>query len=146
MNPEVRASADRMNAHGLLLARQYCAEMVKGGATRPFPPIVVSFRFSRLSAYLGTRLEHLLGAQLGRVRAELVERVAPMSLFVGIVRVGIVFETIIRPQIEILYDTTDNTRTNRAFAHLLLDANAKKYVERLSTTFPLGRFIDACSY
>ena len=71
-----------------------------------------------LSDYLTTELSKLLGASpniLMRVRLGLVEKVRPMSLYLGVLRIGDENST---PLMDILYDTTDSDRNHPVFAHI----------------------------
>lgn len=80
--------------------------------------LTVSTRYVKLAGYLSGELEHALGGNpkvLGKVRLCLVETAPPMSLHLGVVRIGLDNST---PLIDVLYDTTDSDRNHPAFAHV----------------------------
>ena len=54
------------------------------------------------------------GSALGRVKLELTEVAEPMSLHLGVVQLSWLGQTMLH----VLFDTTDNERYLRAFAHL----------------------------
>lgn len=81
--------------------------------------LTFSTRFSRLRDYLDRDLAQVLGTspeRLARARIDLVEKVAPMSLHLGVIRVGGDAAT---PLFDVLCDTTDNDRHGRIFAHVV---------------------------
>ena len=82
----------------------------------------VSYRFIRVTDYLGPELESRLGGAskssrkvLSSVRLALSENVNPMSLHIAVVRIGLADATILA---DILYDTTDSDRNHPIFAHV----------------------------
>lgn len=109
--------------------------------------ITTSARFVRLAEYLGVELHHLLGANaavLSKARLALVEKVRPMSLHIGLVRIG---DDKSVPLMDILYDTTDSDRNHPVFANVAYSDLARQ-AEKLAfaTASPkveLGIPIDA---
>ena len=69
----------------------------------------LSTRFIKLTDYVHSELNHLLGLKpekLSQVRLVLWEKVRPMSLHLGLVRIGLAKSSI--PLVDVLYDTTDS--------------------------------------
>ncbi len=81
--------------------------------------ITFSARFVKLSSYIGDIMRQTLPHRkglLGRVRLDLCERVPPMSLHVGLIRIGLHGGP---PLVDILYDTSDSDRNHPVFAHVV---------------------------
>lgn len=92
----------------------------------------VSARFIRIADYLGSELERRLAGsrqQLARVRLGLTENVKPMSLHIGVVRIGLQDAT---PFVDILYDTTDTDRNHPIFAHVAFSEIASTIIRVLN--------------
>jgi hypothetical protein len=73
------------------------------------PGLTLSTRFARVADYLSRDLAGVLGEPsraLGAARFGLVERVPPMSLRIGVVRIGIGQQ----PLLDVLFDTSDSDR------------------------------------
>ncbi len=95
--------------------------------------LTLSTRFIKLAGYLTNELANTLGTNsklLGQVRLALTERVPPMSLHIGVVRIGLDDST---PLVDILYDTTDSDRNHPVYAHIVYSAFMKPLIERLKT-------------
>ena len=91
----------------------------------------VSARFMKVSDYLGNELKKRLdGApkELAAVRLALSENVKPMSLHIGVVRIGLDDATVLA---DILYDTTDSDRNHPVFAHVAYNELAALVVQAL---------------
>ena len=74
-------------------------------------PIQLSLgtRFIKLTDYVHTELNRLLGSNsehLSQIRLDLWEKVRPMSLHLGLVRIGLATSSV--PLVDVLYDTTDS--------------------------------------
>jgi len=107
----------------------------------------VSARFVRLSEYLGTELSKALSSTphlLSRVRLALVETVSPMSLHIGLIRIG---DANSAPIMDILYDTTDSDLNHPVFANIAYTSMARVsqnlLMKGLPSTFTLGVQVDA---
>lgn len=77
--------------------------------------LTVSTRFTKLATYLGEELNARLESEpkvLSSVRLDLSEKVDPMSLHIGVVRIGLDDST---PLADIIYDTTDSDRNHPIF-------------------------------
>jgi hypothetical protein len=80
------------------------------------PGITFSSGFFRLKDYLGGELaKRLAGRPLAKARLALSNRVRPMSLHIGVIRLGIGGT----PLVDVLFDTTDSVPGTDAFAHVL---------------------------
>lgn len=80
--------------------------------------LTLSIRFLKIAEYTVNELGQTLKsspALLGRIRLSLSEKVPPMSLYVGVVRIGFDATT---PLLDVLYDTTDTDRNHPVFAHV----------------------------
>ncbi len=91
----------------------------------------VSARFIKIADYLGDELEGRLGGsrkELAAVRLGLAEKVPPMSLHIGVVRIGLADATVLA---DILYDTTDSDRNHPIFAHVAYHSLAATVIKAL---------------
>ncbi len=118
---DLRTSPDTLHRAGLVQAHNIetvLNSLLNRHQISPFG-FTVSTRFIKLADYLGSELENVIGgnpALLGKVRLALCERVPPMSLHLGVVRIGLDDST---PLLDVLYDTTDSDRNHPVFAHIL---------------------------
>ena len=102
---ELRASPDQLYNTGLLNVANPFYQIFKDTL------IQLSFgvRFIKLKDYIHNELGRLLQGNpenLSRIRLHLWERVRPMSLHLGLVRIGLAKSSI--PLLDVLYDTTDS--------------------------------------
>jgi hypothetical protein len=92
--------------------------------------MVISSRFIRLHRYvedeLGSALRTRPPGVLSRARLALWEKVGPMSLHIGLVRVGLGVE----PMMDILFDTSDNDRHLQPTAHVAFQPQVPWLLER----------------
>ena len=129
---ELRLSWSQLanEANALSVVISLAASILSAGGSSG---VNVGARFALLRTYLGEHLPKLMPRALAaRVRLELLERVRPMSLHLGIVRVAVDGE----PLIEVLYDTTDSDRNTSVFATLALHPQALRLVEWLKEEDP----------
>lgn len=110
------------------------------------PGLTLTTRFLKLSEYMTSELDGLLNDRpkiLSRVRLNLVEKVQPMSLHLGIVRIGLDDATLL---VDILYDTTDSDRNHPAFAHIFYSGPIGAFIGSLHTEgiLDLGVGISGC--
>ena len=145
---DLRASPDTLNRAGIRIASDL-AQIVNNFYSRkagaPYG-ITLSTRHIVLAEYMTRELGGLLRAQrtvLSRVRLALQEQVQPMSLHLGIVRMGLSNGM---PLADILFDTTDSDRNHSAFAFVFYQKDVGAFLNALSEVgnFPLGVPIDAC--
>lgn len=117
---ELQLSSDRLGEAAVAVALRV-AQRVKalGG-------VVHTSRFVLLRHYLGAVLAETLDPSLlSRVRLELVERVPPMSLHLGVIRIGVAG----RVFVDLLCDTSGHEVV--FFAHVAFDAAALPTLESL---------------
>lgn len=116
---ELRTSPDALHRTGLQLGKVLSgmlAGLIPDSASET-RGLQISSRFIGLREYMREELPRLLAgnpAALSRVRLALLESVPPMSLHLGLVRIGLAAQ----PLLDIVYDTTDSDRGLRAFAHI----------------------------
>lgn len=106
-----------------------------------FPGTTVSTRFLRIADYVGQELGRTLAHKrkvLGRVRLQLQERPQPMSLHVGVVRVGHGSQ----PLLDVVYDTTNGDAHIAPFGHLAFAPVSSRLLsgagQMLHTDFGVG--------
>jgi hypothetical protein len=124
------------------MAHEYAVQQIKGKTG-----MTVGSRFIRLRDYvdreLGSALRNRTPAVRSRARLALWEKVAPMSLHIGLVRVAFELE----PMMDILFDTSDSDRHLRPSAYVayhpqvpwLLD----RYRELIDEDLELGTLVRA---
>lgn len=108
----------------------------------PAPGMVIATRFTRFHRYVEEELALSLRKHepkvLAQARLALWERVPPMSLHVGLVRVSLGLE----PMLDILFDTSDSDRHLRPAAHVSYQPQVpwllKRWVENTGITVELG--------
>ncbi len=99
---ELRASPDQLYFTGL---SKVAMPLRKIYGT----PLSLSTRFIKLTNYVHNELDHLLAGNppvLSTLRLHLWEQVRPMSLHLGLVRIGTTKHSM--PLLDVLYDTTDS--------------------------------------
>ncbi len=135
---DVRVSPDALHQ----LAAHVGATLI--AATANTAPLSASSRIARLAVYLGAELERVLGDQpatLAATRMALVEDVPPMSLHVGLVRLGLGGV----PLVDVLYDTTDSAANTRPFCHVVFHPAMGRLIEVAANLvgLDLGKRVDA---
>jgi hypothetical protein len=120
VHEDLRTSPDQINQDGYRIATNLyalLANVLKSSEQEPIP-LSFSTRFIKLSEYLEEELKTTLGSNkslLSRTRLALWENVPPMSLHIGMLRIGIWDGT---PLVDVLFDTTDSDRNHPVFAHI----------------------------
>ena len=117
----LRTLTDKLHAAALELTNKLREEVNRARRGNKLG-LTLSTRFRKLSDYLGDELGNTLKtrpASLRRTRLQLCEKVPPMSLHVGVARIG--WGPI--PLVNILYDTTDAESNLRAFCHVLYESS-----------------------
>ena len=143
---EIRTAPDALHAQGIQKCR-----LLRSAIRALFAPRTVQFyltfgaRFIRLADYLGEELQRTLGAgpELAAVRLALSEKVAPMGLHLGVVRVALDGST---PFADILFDCTDNHRTNPVFATVCFNPAAEsavRLIQQAAPDEPFGQMVPA---
>ncbi len=146
---DLRTSPDRMHDVGMTAATYLgygLMGLAKNSKTRGFGT-TMSTRFIKLAKYVGPELAKTLESKrkrLSRVRLALWETVPPMSLHIGVVRLGLDDAT---PLVDILYDTTDSDRNHSAFAYVAYQSWVKILIELLAKNglCDFGKCVDAYS-
>lgn len=111
---EIRMSVDFLNRLADQLS--YVIARYLRDELKQAPRVTFSASFLRVREYLGEELAlRLEGEHLRKARISLVETVRPMSLHLGIVRIGVDGA----PVFDVLFDTTDSEPATDAFAHVL---------------------------
>jgi hypothetical protein len=112
---EIRTSSDYLNSFAATVADTIAGYL--DGLSIGLPGVSFSASFMRASAYWGPELGRCLdGRRLRKARLALMNRVRPMSLHVGVVRIGLQGA----PLIDLLLDTTDSELSPQIFAHVML--------------------------
>ncbi len=111
VNDDLRSHPDSLHKEALSVARGLISST--GGKAG----LSIASRFISVRDYLGSELARILGADpalLARVRRDIVDKLPPMSLHVGLVRFGFTGN----PVLDVLYDTSGTDKHPHAFGHL----------------------------
>jgi len=133
---DLRISPDKLHESGMFTAKflsTVILVLAKEARTDAFG-VTVSTRFTKLADYVNRELKETIGTNpslLGRVRLQLWETVPPMSLHLGLVRLGL-GDGDGTPLLDILYDTTDTDRNNPVFAHIPYHSWVKSFVPQIA--------------
>ncbi len=127
----IRTSPDTLHTVGLRQATLISSviKILKGKFDLSEDGLAVSSRFIKLASYLGDELSKRLGSNrkiLSRVRLELSEKVDPMSLHIGLIRISLDDST---PLLDVLYDTTDSDRNHPVYCHISYSLQMTALVE-----------------
>lgn len=143
---DLRTSPESLYKVGLDAASKLCGAFSILLKANKQPPIGVtlSTRFIRLTDYVHEELGRVLSQNpkvLAQARTTLWEKVGPMSLHLGVVRIG----TDSTPLMDILYDTTDSDRNHPVFAHVVFDPAAEVVARVLAqnNVFDFGTPVNA---
>jgi hypothetical protein len=143
---DIRTSPDALHGRGFLVAL-HLSRIIESAAqtsNATTEGLTFSTKFVRLREYLSSSLHAALHDQpekLGAVRLSLAEDVRPMSLYLGVVRIGVGSHT--SPKLDVLFDTTDSDLNHPAFAHVVYDQSISPYVEACARVVPMGTLVDA---
>jgi hypothetical protein len=111
---EIRISSDYLNHFAVGVATR-TAEFL-GRPRLKLPGVSYSASFMRISEYCGPELgKRLSGRRLAKVRLALTNQARPMSLHVGVVRIGLQGQ----PLFDLLLDTSDSELLPQLFAHVM---------------------------
>ena len=111
---EIRVSADYLNRRALRLAGTVAKFFA--ARSKALPGVTFSAGFLRISQYISRELpQRLDGRRLVKARLALANRVPPMSLYVGVMRISLEG----RPLFDALLDTSDSELAPQIFAHVL---------------------------
>lgn len=125
----IRTSAEALiqkaiDVHNRIATAAYQDATKRG---QQLPTLTVGTQYSTISDYLGTLLRDCLSAQpqvYAETVLELQEKVGPMSLYVGLVRLADTSGALI----DVLYDTTDNDLNHPIFATICYTGPYAGYV------------------
>lgn len=124
VHEDLRTSPDRLLEKALVLTTQVMATvnaLRKAGIVQLPGDIglTVGTRFMKVHKYMDDEVGRVLAgtAVLGRVRLDILEKIGPMSLHIGIVRIG--WGGV--PLLDLLFDTTDSDRNMTAWGHVAYD-------------------------
>lgn len=129
---DLRISPDRLHRTGLKVANYLSSVVVtiaKEAGAKAYG-VTLSTRFTKLGDYVSREIEGTLRTKpklLGQVRLALWETVPPMSLHIGLVRLGF-GDGDGTPLLDILYDSTDTDRNHPVFSHVPYHAWVKPLI------------------
>jgi hypothetical protein len=130
---DIRMTSDFLNARALRLAETVALYLKAAAhkAGRALPGVTFSARFFKLKEYLGDELaRRLSGNRLAKARLGMVNDVRPMSLHLGVVRIGVAGT----PLFDVLYDTTDSEPATAAFAHVVFVSFPTDWIDGLGVS------------
>lgn len=146
VDSDLRTSADQINYVGFKVAariQEAWQTAIAALSPKPaLPALSIDTRFMKLAAFMSAELEMILGATpevLGRVRLELSENIRPMSLHLGMIRIGDVSKRLV----DVIYDTTDSDVNHPVFATVCYDANVYKLIKAMARPDRFGSLIEA---
>jgi hypothetical protein len=136
VHSDLRTHPDAIHYAGLKTAKILCNSLNRG---RLRMGLTMSSRLIKLHKYVGEELGQMLDGNptlLAKIRFALCESVPPMSLHIGVVRIG--WGPV--PLLDILYDTTDSDRNIYSFGHVAYDPVISEIVSALmdQISLPLG--------
>lgn len=130
VHEELRISADDFFIEGDQKTSIINKVLVEAYRASGFEPtsLLFSTRFWNVRDYMRDELPRHFGSDsilLGKIRLELVEKVPPMSLHIGVVRIALSNDQA-SLLMDIIYDTTDSDRNRPIFCHIIFDSNLQK--------------------
>ena len=137
---DIRTDPDKLHRAGLRNAT-YISKILNLIADKNSQPrfgLTVSTRFIKLATYLGDELSDRLGDNpkvLSSVRLALCEKVDPMSLHIGVVRIGLDDST---PLVDIIYDTTDSDRNHPIFCYVAYSDKIPDVMDIIESIHSIG--------
>ena len=144
VNNDLRTSPDTLHKAALKFSFKFesALNVLFQHTNKPTQKVSVSTRFISNVKYVQNELGSLLlnnPNTLGDVRLALSENFPPMSLHLGVVRVGIGG----RALLDILYDTTDSNKNHPVFGCIAFDQDAEAIAKFVSAhfKFDLGIFV-----
>jgi hypothetical protein len=120
VHEDLVVTPDKLHTIGLAIADGFSSWIAsRVPADEPWAGILLRTRFMDLREYMTSEVARhgLTGPLLGRVRLELTEVAEPMSLHLGLVQLSWFGQTMLH----VIFDTTDNERYLRAFAHIVFN-------------------------
>jgi len=139
VDSDLRTSADQLNRAGIRATLQMLHAMTAAAtASNPkaaVPGLLLETRFIKYANFMTEEMSAYFSSKaavLSKVRLQLAEAVPPMSLHLGIIRIG---DTTGR-YLDILHDTTDSDVNHPVFATICYDANIHKMVNAMVVSVP----------
>ena len=132
---ELRASPDQLYNTGLRNVANPFYQIFKDTSIR----LSLGVRFIKLKDYIHDELGRFFRGNpenLSRIRLYLWEEVRPMSLHLGLVRVGLAKSS--TPLLDVLYDTTDSNL--QVFAHIPYRDSVSKMIKNFNLDFGRSQF------
>jgi len=114
---ELRARPDILHRIGIKATEIYdwAAKIIADRISAEVPNIVMGIKFQKVNEFAREELGRVCtGNILSSVRLELWEKIPPLSLFIGIIRIAD-GQT---PLLDIIYDTTDSEMSQPVFANI----------------------------
>jgi len=146
VDSDMRTSSEQLNRVGMKCALRLSEAWAAATKNlKPRPPnlaLELETRFMKLSKFMANELEDMLGtrpALLSKVRLQLAEGVRPMSLHLGIIRIG----DGKRRMIDVLYDTTDSDLNHPVFATVCYTSNVYKLLQTAAKPHRFGDLVEA---
>lgn len=127
---ELRASPDQLHKVGVLNVAFPFSQIFKNSSIR----LSLSTRFIKLTDYIHNELGRLLKDNpnnLSQLRLGLWEKVRPMSLHLGLVRIGMTELSV--PLLDVLYDTTDSNL--QVFDYIHFNSEIDKIIKDFELDF-----------
>lgn len=126
---DLRTSAEALIQKAIEVRERIATAAILDAQNRgqPQPILTVGTQYSTVASYMGIALRDRLHTHpkvLATVRLELQERVEPMSLYIGIVRLA----DQAGPALDVLYDTTDSDINHPIFATVCYSSVYAGYV------------------
>jgi len=150
VHEDLRTSPDKLHRRAILSAKAvvevFNALAKSGSISASQIGLTVSTRFVKLHEYVGVELSRMLESRkstLSRVRLTLCERIPPMSLHVGVVRIG--WQSV--PLLDALFDTTDTDSNLTPFCNVQYERTIGELATVLTRRgqINLGQAVDAYS-
>lgn len=126
---EIRMNAEELTLQGKKIADNM-SELLNyayGRAGHNKPALTYISQFLDVRNFLSGYLHSVFGENhslLGKVRTSIGRDAPPLCLHIGLVSIGIVGNPMSR-LMDIIYDTTDSSMSQRAVAHIIYDQNMK---------------------
>lgn len=147
VHDDLRTSPDVLHDAGLSIADELfeTLSLVSTALGDPITSLLLQTRFVKLANYMGKGLDKTVGHDpevLGNLRLALSEKAPPMSLHLGLVRIG---NQDGEPLFDVLFDTTDSDRNHPVFATVAYNHVVKGTLEvsKEEDDIELGEIISA---
>ncbi len=148
VHQDLRISVDKLYINGIYIAQNICRflNIVYKRDNIDLTGVLYSVRFFKLHEYLSDELSNVLGKNktlLAKARMELQEKVPPMSLHIGVVKIALPNYSYL---LDVLYDTTDTDQNMPVFSHVIYDEKISDILSIINTKYReeyLGQAVNA---